>query len=145
MAQGDMWQEMRKHLSEMKDAMDSALRRVPPLSGLLPSEYPAVDVYDTGDELVVQADVPGLARDDLTVSIRGNTLALSGKARVSHLAETECSVSERCTDAFTREVVLPADLDAEAQPSAVLENGVLTVRLKKTARAFGKTIDVEVV
>ena len=144
MEQRDMWQEMRKHFADMADAIDRAVRKIPPFSGLVRAERPSVNVYETDAEIVVQAEVPGVPRENLGVSLQGGVLTIRGKEDRTTFEEARAICQERGPAEFCREVALPASVDEEAEPQAALENGLLTIRLKKTPPAEAKAIDVEV-
>ncbi len=144
MEQRDMWQEMRKHFADMADAIDRAVRKVPPFSGLVRAERPAVNVYETDREVVVQAEVPGVSRESLGVSLQHGVLTIHGKEDRAQFEGLRAVVQERGPAEFCREVTLPPSADQEAEPEAALDNGLLTVRLKKIAPPEARTIDVKV-
>jgi len=144
MEQRDMWQEMRKHFADMADVIDRAVRKVPPFSGLVRAERPSVDVYETDVEIVVQAEVPGVPRENLGVSLQRGVLTIRGKEDRTPFEDARAVCQERGPAEFCREVALPASLDEEAEPKAALDNGLLTIRLKKIPPAEVRTVDVEV-
>ncbi|MGD2174650.1 MAG: Hsp20/alpha crystallin family protein [Candidatus Brocadiaceae bacterium] len=143
MDQEGMWRQMRKQLEEVADTIDGALRRVPGVGSFVRPRYPAVDVYESGDELVVRAEVPGLSREALDVSLRGQTLIIKGSAPEDRYEDYTCHARERGAGEFCREVPLPAAVDEEGQIIATLVDGILTVRLKKTQPQGGRKIDIE--
>jgi len=145
MRQRDLWQEMTKHLSEMKDAMDSAMRKMPPLRMFAGAECPPVNVYESDREVVVRAAVPGVPKESLSVNLKGGALIIEGGAQAVDLEDHTCTSKEYDVGEFSRAIVLPADVDHEAEISAVLDSGILTVRLPKLARETGRTIQVDVV
>jgi HSP20 family protein len=124
--------------------MDTALRKVPPFSSFMRGEHPPVNVYETDAELVVRAEVPGVAREDLCVTLKPGTLVIEGKQDAGQWQAYTCRCQERALGDFCREIALPVELEEGAEPAASLENGVLTVRLRKTGRQEGRTIEVEV-
>ena len=96
--------------------------------------YPPVNVYDGQDDVVVQCEVPGVAREDLDVSLTGETLAVRGtrKSPADEQAEGEgegvrYEVRERGMGEFNRTIVLPDRVEAE-KVEADLTAGVLTIR-----------------
>ncbi|MGC9520703.1 MAG: Hsp20/alpha crystallin family protein [Anaerolineae bacterium] len=104
---------------------------------------PRVDVSETGTEVKVAAELPGLDKEDIELSLDNNVLTLSGEKR--HEKEEERRNyyrSERAYGAFYRRIPLPAEVDAESA-EAVYKNGVLTVTLQKTAEAKAKRITVK--
>src|ERR1043166_3685404 len=86
-----------------------------------PTATPAVDVFENKEELLIFADLPGVDRDDLTVSLEKNQLTLRGKRNVAG-----------STFDYARTFVVPNGIDAD-QISAELKLGVLTLRLPKSA------------
>ena len=104
---------------------------------------PAIDVAENDKELTVRAELPGIDPKDLEVTVTGNQLVLSGeKKETSEHKEKDFFQSETRYGSFRRTVVLPEGIDAE-NVDAQYSNGVLTLRLRKTAPAAGKRIEVK--
>ncbi len=104
---------------------------------------PRVDVSETDTEVKVAAELPGMDRDDIELSLDNNVLTLRGEKR--HQKEEEGRNyyrSERAYGAFHRRIPLPAEVDADSA-EAVYKDGVLTVTLQKTAEAKAKRITVK--
>lgn len=102
----------------------------------------AGEVEETGEEVVVRVEAPGMEKADCRISIEGNMLYLSGEKRLER--ETHDStyhVMERAYGAFRRAIALPRNVDVE-QASASYKNGVLTVRLPKTGAGGATSIPV---
>ena len=94
---------------------------------------PSADVRETDRELIVTAEVPGLDRDDLDLSITPHGLTIRGEKREE--AETrrkDYQVVERRYGSFVRTVPLPPGLDLD-RADARVKRGVLTVKIPKTA------------
>jgi len=144
MEQRDVWQEMRKHLSDMAETVDSALRKVPPFSTFARSECPPVNIYESADAVVVVAEVPGVLKENLSVALKQGSLAVQGKEDRRRYEGYNCVCKERSPGELSRRIVLPPSVDLEAEPAASLENGLLTVRLKKKPIEEGKTIRIDV-
>jgi HSP20 family protein len=104
---------------------------------------PAVDVSEDENAVTVRAEVPGIAPEDLSVTLLGNQLAVSGekkgstghKERGSHQPETRYG-------SFRRTVTLPEEVDPE-QVEARCAHGVLTVTLKKVKPTPPKRIEIK--
>lgn len=105
---------------------------------------PAIDLFEDRDQLVLKAELPGLNKEDIEVSLHDGALTLSGE-RKSAQAETEGSLirSERFTGRFQRSVSLPVPV-ATDKVHAHYENGVLTVTLPKAEEAKPRQIEVRV-
>ncbi len=105
---------------------------------------PAVDVAENDKELTVRAELPGIDPKDLEVTVTGNQLVLSGEKKESSEREAKDFYhSETRYGSFRRTVTLPEGVDTE-HVDAQYANGVLTLRLQKTAPAAQKRIEVKV-
>ncbi len=144
MDSGHVWQEMRQHFSEMAETLDNAMRRLPPFSMVSRPGYPPVNVYRTDEEVIVRADVPGVPQESLLLNLMERALVIEGREDRSRFEDYECLCAERGPGEFRREVPLPEGVDAEAQPVASLEGGVLTVRLPRRPIQRGRTVHVKV-
>jgi len=142
MDQRDVWAEMRKHFSDMAESIDGALHKLPPFS-FVRGAYPPVSVYDAGDAVIVCAAVPGVRKKALAVTMKGLTLTIEGREDRSPYEGLTCLTNERGSGEFRRDVPLPDSVDPDAEPTASLADGILTVRLNKRAAAAGRTIPVE--
>ena len=90
---------------------------------------PAVEVYQQNNEFVVRADLPGLKKDDVSIDITDNDLAISGERRQEH--ETDRGGvyrSERTYGSFYRTIPLP-DGAMTDQAKATFKDGVLEIRM----------------
>jgi HSP20 family protein len=104
---------------------------------------PAVDVAENEKELTVRAELPGIDPKDLEVTVTGNQLVLSGEKRESSEHEGKNFFhSETRYGSFRRAVPLPEGIDTE-NVDAQYANGVLTLKLQKTAPAATKRIEVK--
>ncbi len=105
--------------------------------------YPPVNVYNGSSELIVECEVPGVKREDIDLSITGETLVVKGsKAPQVDDENVRYQCRERGVGDFARTIVLPDSVDSE-RISATLTDGVLTVCLPKTEAATAKRIDVK--
>jgi HSP20 family protein len=105
---------------------------------------PAIDVVEEKDHLLVKADLPGLSKDDITVTLQDNYLTIRGeKKHEAEVKEANYYRRERLYGAFNRTIELPSYVDAK-KIEAHFKDGVLTVRLPKTEEAKPKQIEVRV-
>jgi HSP20 family protein len=105
---------------------------------------PAVDIYETENELVVKADLPDVSEKDLDVRIENNTLTIRGERKFEKKVEEENYLRvERTYGSFSRSFSLPNTGNSEAI-KADYKNGVLTVELPKRAESKPKQIKVNV-
>lgn len=105
---------------------------------------PAMDVYEEADQVVVKADVPGVSKDDIEITLAGSALTIRGERKKEEkVKEHDFFRQERSREAFARTVQLPADVKAE-EVKATFKDGVLEVRMPKTEEAKRKVIKVQV-
>jgi HSP20 family protein len=102
---------------------------------------PAVDIEELEDVYVVEAEVPGVKREDVNIEVSGNELTISGEIKVR---EREGIIRRRTrrVGEFEFRVVLPNEVNAEGI-DAKLNDGVLTVRIPKAERAQRRRIEVK--
>jgi HSP20 family protein len=102
----------------------------------------AGEVEETGEEILVRLEVPGMDREDCQITIEGNVLYLSGEKRFEReRRESTYHVMERAYGSFERSIPLPRNVDTE-RAEASLKNGVLTVRLPKSGGQSAKSVPV---
>jgi HSP20 family protein len=107
-------------------------------------QYPFINVHDLGDRYVLTVPLPGLAPDDLDLSITGETLTLRGERKRAEGVPDECyRRQERFFGRWTRSLTLPDRIESE-QVSASYAQGVLTVTLPKAEGARPRQISVNV-
>lgn len=105
---------------------------------------PAVDIYETDNDLVIMADLPGLDMNDIHVEIENGTLSLRGERKFEGTSEGRgYHRIERSYGSFARYFTLPDTVDPE-KVKADYKNGVLTVTLPKKEIAKPRAIKVEV-
>jgi HSP20 family protein len=102
---------------------------------------PAVDIEELEDAYVVEAEVPGVKREDVNIEVTGNELTISGEIKVR---EREGIIRRRTrrVGEFEFRVVLPNEVNPEGV-DAKLNDGVLTVRIPKAKRAQRRRIEVK--
>jgi HSP20 family protein len=114
-----------------------------PLAGAA-LKLPALDVYEKGNEVVVRAELPGMTRDDIEVNLTDTTVTIKGEKRQEEeVKDEEYYRCERSFGSFARTVDLPAEVKTEGA-TATFKDGVLEVRLPKSAAAKPKAVKVDV-
>lgn len=106
--------------------------------------WPAIDVYQRDNKLVVQADVPGIDKDNIKVEVRDNQLFISGERKSeSERSEQGYYRSERSYGSFSRTIALPEGAKQDTA-SARFNNGVLEVEveLSPQKKPQGRVIEV---
>ena len=102
------------------------------LSSLVERQVPSVDIVDGEKEIVVRAQVPGVEKKDLDVSIVERTLTIKGSTRTEEKEEKENYFRQEIkSGSFSRSVLLPADVNA-SKATATFKAGVLELHLPKT-------------
>jgi HSP20 family protein len=107
-------------------------------------EAPALDVYEQKDDLIVKAEIPGLTKDEIDISLEGNSLTINGeKKKEEEIKEEDYYRCERTYGAFSRTIELPAAVQTD-KVNASFKNGVLEIRLPKTEEAKKSVVKVKV-
>ena len=104
---------------------------------------PAVDIYETENELVVQADLPGVEGKDINVKVENQTLTIAGERTFAREAARGYHRIERSYGNFVRSFAVPNTFDTE-KISADFSSGVLTVSLAKKEAAKPRQVKIEV-
>ncbi len=103
---------------------------------------PTVDIYEEGHNLLLQADLPGVNKDDVEVQVEGNVLTLRGERRQEKdVKENQYHRLERTYGAFKRSFTLPAGIDRD-KIRAEYRDGVLRLTLPRAEEAKPKNIKV---
>lgn len=144
------WEPFRDLIS-LRDAMDRLFAEsyIRP-TGLLPtfltegSSLP-VDIYETDQDVVLKASIPGVKPEDIDISIVGDDVTIKGHMEEKTEVKEENYVRRemRC-GAMSRTVSLPAPVQAD-KADAKFENGVLTLTLPKAEEVRPKTVKVQAV
>jgi HSP20 family protein len=134
-----------KRLTEVQDELDrvfdsslgSFFRPLSTFKGT-----PAVDVYQDNDQFTVYAELPGLKKEEIEISLDGDTLTISGERKQEGNAK-EGFHSERYFGKFQRSLTLPVPVNSE-KVNATYKDGILKVTLAKADEAKPKQIPVSV-
>jgi HSP20 family protein len=112
-------------------------------SSLFEGWTPAVDVYEERDKVTVRVELPGMKKEDIDVSVMGDTLVISGERKQEEeRGEGETYRSERFLGRFQRTISLPTEVDPN-QVQATYKDGVLTMTCAKSEQARGKQIEIK--
>jgi HSP20 family protein len=109
----------------------------------VPARYfvPATDIYETDESLTVVMEVPGVEKDDISVKIENDVLRVEGQIDFSKYQEMEPVYTEYNVGHYARAFTLSERID-QNEISAELDNGVLTLTLKKVKQALPRRIEV---
>lgn|SRR5512138_1753069 len=102
---------------------------------------PYTDIYETGDTVIVEMDMPGVARDDVDIRLDKNVLRITGRVDSRRYAALEPLYTEYNVGNFVRSFTLSTAIDRD-KISANLADGVLRVELQKAAAAVARRIEV---
>jgi len=134
------WQElegMQRSLSRLLD--DSGLNTTTDFGTWMP----AVDIRETDDALLVSAELPGIAKEDVHVDVHDGVLSISGERKYEKdVKEENVHRTERSYGRFSRSFTLPHTVDAN-KVAAKMKDGMLEIRLPKTELAKPKAVEIQ--
>ena len=105
---------------------------------------PAVDIEESENEFTVAAELPGMTKDDIELTIKDNILTLKGEKKTqTEKKDGEVYLSERCFGSFQRSFNLSNGVDA-GKVKAEFKDGILTIHLPKVEEAKPKTVEIAV-
>jgi HSP20 family protein len=135
-------------LTDLRDEIDrlfeAPLAELTQAAQLLSGWTPALDLYEDKDNLYVRAELPGMKKEEIDLSLHDGSLSISGERKHEEkLENAEVYRAERFFGRFQRTVTLPFAVAAE-EVKAQYKDGILTVSLPKTEEAKPKHIDVHV-
>lgn len=102
---------------------------------------PRVDIQESEEHYLVRADIPGLERDDISVSVENRVLTLKGERRREKTDDRENRLLERAYGQFKRSFRLPSKVENE-KIKADYKNGVLTITIPKAKEAVPRKIEI---
>ena len=126
-----------KELVEVKkeDMWQDALENEPWLA-------PLVDIYETNDNYILTANMPGVSKTNAQISIEEDNLILMGKVDINELSARKYVLKESETGNYYRKFKLTNSIDSE-KVDANFDNGVLNIILPKHERAKPKNIEIK--
>jgi len=139
----DLWDAFEDFRGEMGRTLD--LFNEPSVAGLLDrTTAPAVDVIETDDAYIVIADIPGVDRKNIDVTVSGSLLSIKGSKGADSASERRRFFrKETWAGSFNRTIDLMADIDA-AGVEGELKDGILTIRVPKREEAKTKSVAIKV-
>ncbi|NLZ03857.1 MAG: Hsp20/alpha crystallin family protein [Phycisphaerae bacterium] len=132
--------DVGKTLEEM-DRILNAVGRPLSLRSVPRGTFPAINVYDQGQALVMTAEAPGMKSGDFELTVLGDSLTIKGERKVEESEQERYYRRERPMGAFTRTVTLPTPVDTNSV-KAEYRDGVLRVYMEKAEEAKAKKIKI---
>jgi HSP20 family protein len=132
--------QLRSEISRLLDVFDPFADGGTPMRT---GRFPALNVWEDGQSVYAEAELPGVSHDDLDVSVVGNELTIKGSRKPMESKGVSYHRQERQVGEFTRVLTLPVDVDADSV-QASLKDGVLQIKMPKSHAARPKKIDVKV-
>src|SRR5881392_1031160 len=133
-------------LSNLRDELDS-LFELPFLANfsnqtqLFSGWTPALDLYQSNDNVVAVVELPGMRKEDIEISLHDGMLTIAGERKSETPGGERAERSERYIGKFRRSITLPTRVDAN-KVSATYKDGILTVTLPKAEEAKPKQIQI---
>jgi HSP20 family protein len=132
--------DVSKTLDEM-DRLFNAVNRPLGLRSVPRRTFPAINIYDQGDNTVLVAEVPGVNPDDLELTVLGDTVTLKGKREDTVNDNDRYYRKERINGEFSRTLTLPDAVNPDTVQAEYV-NGVLHVTLSKAEAVKAKKISI---
>ncbi len=134
----DTWARMGSLLGDVAGGTTGGVLRGP-LMALATLAAP-VDIEETDDAFIVELDLPGVRKEDVSIDLRDDELVIKGEVKERERSGMLRRQSRRI-GAFEHRISMPGDVDPDSV-TATLENGVLMVRLAKARRSQPRHIEI---
>ncbi len=140
----DPFRDLRSLQDEVNRLFSTNLSRVFGDEGIARGAWnPNVDIYESKDQIVIEAELPGMSREDFDLSFENNIITLRGERRFEKKDESDnYHRVERSYGSFTRSFTLPPTVTGEGI-TAEYRNGVLRVTLQKREEVKARRIEIQ--
>ncbi len=139
----DPFRELRSLQEEVNRVFSSNLNRSSETGLGRGAWNPSVDIFENKDQIVLEAELPGLSPEDVNISIENNVLTIHGERRFEKKDDGEnFHRVERSYGSFTRSFTLPPTVSSE-NVAANFDNGVLRLELAKREEAKPRRIEIK--
>jgi HSP20 family protein len=137
----DRWANLRDEINGLFDGpfWPTTMRQTQLFNGWTP----ALDIYQTNDDVVAVVELPGMRKEDIEISLHDGILTVGGERKSESSEGDKTTRSERFVGKFRRSISLPTRVDAN-KVSASYKDGILTVTLPKAEEVKPKQIQVNV-
>lgn len=106
------------------------------------SYWPEVNIYNNNDEYVVVAKLPGVKKEDVSITLKDNSLKISGEKKEDKKEKENCYLNERYTGKFERNFLLNEKVDSN-KIDAEMKNGLLMIKMPKSPEVKSKSITIK--
>lgn len=140
----ETWLDPWGEFDRMRQAMDAMLSGFWPRRLLAESATPAVNMYRDDSNLIVEAAVPGMKKEDIKINLKGNTLVIEGESKEEKKIEKDdYYFTEMRKGSFSRRVRLPVEVKSD-EIKANYTEGILKLTLPMLAPHKEKPVEVKV-
>jgi len=111
-------------------------------AGVSGTAWPNTNIYESKDEYIMVSKIPGVAKEDIQVTLKDNSLKISGERKKGTPEKTRLLLEERSSGRFERNILLNEKIDSE-KIEAETSNGLLIVKLPKSPEVKPKRIEIK--
>jgi HSP20 family protein len=104
--------------------------------------FPAVNIYESDKDYVIEAELPGMEKEDIDIQVAGNRITIGGELKENQMENVSYHRKERGYGKFSRTFTLPDDVDTDSV-SAEFVNGCLRVTIGKSEKAQPRKIEIK--
>jgi HSP20 family protein len=141
------WEPLKKELMDVRDVFERIIPRIPRVHKTLLREglwAPVVDIFEKNGNLIVHAELPGMEKKDIKVTVEGDILTIRGERRMEEeVKEKDYYFCERTFGTFSRSLTLPVAVDKN-KVKASYKDGVLIIELPKTKEAKESEFEIQI-
>ena len=136
----DRWSNLRDEINNLFELPGWSMM---PQAQLFNGWTPALDLYQTNDDIVAVVELPGMKKEEIEISLHDGALTISGERKEEGAQDDKNARTERILGKFRRSISLPTRVDA-SKVNATYKDGILTVTLPKAEEVKPKQIQVNV-
>jgi HSP20 family protein len=133
--------DARRKAQDLLSAVDRLADFIPKRAAGVVKGHPRLNMHEEPDRYVYRAELPGVRREDLELTMQGRQVTIAGEKRRPD-CEGQPRKQERPYGRFNRTVTLPEDADVEAEPEATLKNGILVLSVPRRGEQVAKHVEV---
>lgn len=104
--------------------------------------HPGLTISEDGENVIIEADMPGLRQEDIEISLERGILWLKGE-RQKEEQDKEKKYYSRATQSFSYRIAIPGQIDDAQEPKAIYKDGILKITFKKQRQSTAKKIKIQ--